>query len=87
MADYPVGKAQRMVLEALGLSAYSFNEAKKILRNRGLIVTSKRQGRQSVPSIKLMDTEGGAMSSDGDGDSWDIEYKDYDKNAIAEWMS
>ena len=87
MAEYPIGKAQRMVLEALGLNADGFSEAKAMLRDRGLIVTSKRQGRKSVPSIKLMDTEGGAMTAGGDGDSWDIDYKAYDKAAIAEWMS
>ena len=87
MADYPVGKAQRMVLEALGLNADSYSEAEELFVQRGLIVKAIRQGRKSVPAITLMDTEGGAMSTGGDGDSWDIEYKDYDKNAIAEWMS
>jgi len=87
MAEYPMGKAQRMVIEALGLNADSFSEAEEMFAERGLIVASKREGRKSVPAIKLMDTEGGAMNADGEGDSWDMNFTSYDKSAIAQWMS
>ena len=87
MAEYPIGKAQRMVIEALGLNAETFAEAEEMFANRGLIVKAVRQGRRSVPSITLMDTDGGAMNSDGEGESWDIEYEDYDKEAITQWLS
>jgi len=87
IAEYPISKAQRMAIEALGLNAETFAEAEAAFAERGLIVKSQRQGRKSVPAITLMSTEGGAMNADGEGDSWDIDYKDYDKDAIAEWMS
>ena len=87
MTEYPMGKVQRMVIEALELNSDSFSEAEELFVQRGLIVKAVRQGRKSVPSITLMSTEGCSMNADGEGDSWDIDYKDYDKDAIAEWMS
>lgn len=66
MGDYPVGKAQRTVLNALGIPAYSFQQAEARFAELGIVVTSKRVGRGSVPVVKL--ARGGSFAQSEDGD-------------------
>ena len=85
MRQYPVGKAQQMILDALELTAAGATDAEKIFERLGLVVTSKRQGRKSVPSITRRETETGGMHN-GDGWSQTIEFDAVDFDAIAQWM-
>ena len=66
--DYPVGKAQQMVLDALGIKASGYSEAERIFSDLGIKVTSKRVGRSSVPVVT--DDRGGAFNADGEGETW-----------------
>lgn len=84
--DYPVGKAQKMVLDALGLSADGFTEANQLFSDHGLVVSSKREGKISVPQVHLKETNGGAFNADGEGESWTVSYKNVDLSKIAQWM-
>ena len=84
MRDYPVGKAQQMVLDALGLTADGSGDANRIFESLGLIVASKREGRKSVPSITVLDREGGAFNVDGEGETWQ-QYPDADFENIQQW--
>lgn len=84
--DYPVGKAQQMVLDALGLAADGFSEADQLFAEHGLVVSSKREGRASVPVVRLMETAGGGWNVGGDGESYSISYKNIDLSKIAQWM-
>lgn len=84
--DFPVGKAQQVVLNALGLTADGFIEANKIFADHGLIVGSRREGRASVPVVNLKETSGGGFNDDGEGEAWEIEYKPVDFSKIAQWM-
>lgn len=42
---FPVGVAQKQVLDQLGLTAGSFQEAEQIFSERGIVVTSIREGK------------------------------------------
>lgn len=85
MRDYPVGKAQQMVLDALNLTASGSSDANRIFESLGLIVASKREGRKSVPSITVLDREGGAFNIDGEGETWQ-QYPDADFTNIQQWI-
>ena len=61
-------------------------DAEKIFEQLGLVVTSKRQGRKSVPSITRRETETGGMHN-GDGWSQEIEFDAVDFSKIAQWMN
>ena len=54
----PVGKAQQIILEALGRNAESFQEAEKIFKDLRIIVTPVRQGHDSVPHVSLHHLQG-----------------------------
>ena len=82
---YPVGKAQAQVLEALGLTAADFTEANRIFEELGLVVTSKRQGRQSVPVVQVLDRTGGGFNAEGEGETWS-QYPGADFSAIEQWI-
>jgi hypothetical protein len=86
MRQHPVGKAQQVILSALSLEAESFQEADKLFAARGLSVTPMRQGRQSVPQVRCLDTAGGGFNAHGDGESYDIEYQPVDLDRIKEWL-
>ena len=86
MANYPVGKVQQMVLNALVLTASDFGEAERIFEQHGLIVTSKRQGRTSIPEIHLAARTGGAFNRDGEGETWNIDYKTVNLSTIKQWL-
>lgn len=85
--NYPVGKAQQTILDALSLEADSFHEADEVFARYGLAVTSVRQGRRSVPQVSLRDTVGGGFNIHGEGESYDIEYEPVDLSQIKEWMA
>jgi hypothetical protein len=84
--DYPVGKAQQMVLDALNIKAASFQEAEKAFNEIGITVTAVRQGRTSVPQVSRKETSGGGWNAGGDGESYEIDYKSADLNKVAQWM-
>lgn len=85
MRDYPVGKAQKMVLDALNLTASGFGDAQKKFSELGLIVTSKRQGRKSVPVIEILDREDGGFNASGEGVAWQ-QYPDVDFTNVQQWI-
>jgi len=84
--EYPVGKAQRMVLEALGISAASFGEAKAKFERLGIIVGSKRDGRDTVPVVTVKNRVSGDFGPGGDGESYQ-QYEDLDVGPIAQWIA
>ncbi|OLB44108.1 MAG: hypothetical protein AUG51_22200 [Acidobacteria bacterium 13_1_20CM_3_53_8] len=55
---YPVGKAQQIILDALGRDVESFQEAEKIFADLRIIVTPVRQGHDSVPHVSLNHLQG-----------------------------
>ena len=85
MASYPVGKAQQMVLDALGLTARDFSEANDIFKKLGIVVGSKRQGRSTVPVVTVKDRFDGGFSAAGDGFEY-RKYDDADFSAIEQWI-
>lgn len=85
MRDYPVGKAQQMVLDALNLTASGSGDANRIFESLGLVVASKRKGRTSVPSITVLDRDGGAFNAEGEGVTWQ-QYPDADFSNIQQWV-
>lgn len=68
--EYPVGKAQQIVLNALGLKASGATSANALFEELGLAVRPVRQGRASVPEITLKSRYAGGWNEGGDGDSW-----------------
>lgn len=54
MRDYPTGKVQQMVLDALNLTASGHGDANRIFDDLGLVVASKREGRRSIPRSSWM---------------------------------
>ena len=84
--DYPVGKAQKMVLDALGLTASGFSDAERIFDEIGIAVVAVRQGRTSVPQVHRKENTGGGWNAGGDGESFEISYKDADLSKISQWM-
>jgi hypothetical protein len=81
---YPVGKAQQMVLDALGKRASTFQEAEAIFESLGIVVSSRREGRSSVPVITEVGF-GGGWNPGGDGDDWRGAKKS-DLAAVRQWM-
>lgn len=71
------GKAQSIILEALGLTAWDNVDAENIFRVLGLHVIGKRVGRTSEPQVTVAPrgrTETrGAMTSEGEGDTWEAQ--------------
>lgn len=83
---FPVGAAQRMVLNALGLTADNFDHANAIFDHYGLVVSGKREGRTSVPVIRMRETVGGAFNAYGEGEAWDIPAAPIDLSAVEQWI-
>jgi hypothetical protein len=84
--DYPVGKAQQMVLDALRLTATGHGDASRKFEQMGLVVASKRQGRTSVPSITRRPATEGGMHA-GDGWSQAVDFGDVDFDKISQWLA
>jgi len=85
MKDYPVGKAQQTVLDALNITATGHSAAQEIFKSLGLVVVTKREGRRSVPSITVLDRDGGGFNASGEGETWQ-QYPDSDFSNIQEWV-
>ncbi len=81
-AGFPVGSAQKKVLEALGLKATNFADAEQIFGEHGIIVASKR----GTPEIRTAASMVGGWNVGGDGDSEVAEYKKIDLAKIAQWI-
>lgn len=79
--QYPVGKAQQMVLDALGITATDFSDAEAKFAELGIVVSSKREGRTSIPQITILPREAGGFDAEHNGDTW----KQYRKLTIAEF--
>lgn len=86
MAAYPIGSAQRQVLNALNLTAADFTAAEQVFDSIGIVVTSKRVGRSSEPVITMKQTEFGGFNSGGDGESWSKTFKQIDLTPVAQWI-
>lgn len=84
--DYPVGSAQEKVLNALGLTATGFSDAERIFNEIGIEVTSKRVGRTTEPVVTEKSTSRGGWNSGGDGESYEVTYKNADLSKIAQWI-
>lgn len=87
MRTHQVGKAQKIILDALGLEADSFQEADKIFAKHGLVVIPVRQGRKSVPSVKQLPATAGGFNIHGEGEAWTNEYEPLDLSKISEWLA
>jgi len=83
---FPVGVAQKKVLDALNLTAADFTAAKQVFESIGIDVTSKRVGRSSEPVVRMMATQYGGWSPDGDGESYERKFAKIDLTAIAQWI-
>lgn len=85
--EFPVGKAQQQVLDALNLSARSFQDAERIFAAHGLTVSTKRAGRISVPVIRQLDSEIGGWELGGySGSSERVRYQQIDLTPVAQWV-
>lgn len=86
--EYPVGKAQRVVLDALGLNARGAKSADELFESLGLIVRPVRRGRASVPAITIKSRVAGGWSPGGDGESWRAyeELTAEQMTAISPWL-
>ncbi len=86
MKDSPVGVAAEKVLIALGLTAESSREANQIFREIGIVVSAKRIGKSSEPVVRMMETTFGGWNAGGDGESYDVEYRNIDLTPIKQWI-
>lgn len=86
MANYPISKTQKMVLDALNLTANDFSDADRIFADHGIVVSSKRVGRATEPVVSRLASHGGGWNVGGDGESYKISYKGIDLTAISHWM-
>ena len=84
--SYPMSKAQSTVIAALGLDDdYNFAQAEIIFSELSIIVTSKRQGRKSIPAVAATADSAG-MTAEGD---YDVAVNEIDSEVaqlLAEWM-
>ena len=88
MKEYPVGKAQQVILDALGRKASGATSADALFEELGIIVRSTRKGRASVPEVVVKRRMTGGFTEDGDGESWRA-YDDLtaeQMQALAPWI-
>ena len=84
--QYPVGKAQQTILNALGISKCNgHSHAQQIFDALGVSVGNKRVGRKSVPVV-TKNTVGGGFNAYGEGEESFTPANDIDMSAISEWM-
>ena len=84
--QYPVGKAQQEVLNALGIrKCNGSSHAEQIFNALGITVSSRREGRKSVPAVSKI-AAGGGWNIGGDADGWDAPSAGIDLGAIEKWM-
>jgi len=81
------GKAQGIILNALGVEAESFGHAEAIFEAFGISVIAVRQGRRSVPEVRRTTVGGYGYNAYGemDGDFYNPA-DGIDLSAISEWM-
>ena len=85
MKDYPVSKTQKMVLEALNMAVpETHREATEVLKEIGLVVSSKRQGRSTVPVVRHA-YYGGGFNAYGEGEE-EFCVTNIDTTPIEKWM-
>ena len=83
--EYPVGKAQQTILDALGLTAGGFSSADIIFSNLNIVVSSKRVGRKSVPVVTVVK----ATAQQNIYGDYDIDEPKVDSDTLAKlskWM-
>ena len=77
--ELPVGVAQKKVLDLLGApdTIQTWDGAKRIFDDLGIVVGSKRVGRTSEPRVSISPNRdaGGGWNPGGDGDSWGASHK------------
>ena len=86
MANYPISKTQKMVLDALNLTANDFSDADRIFADHGIVVSSKRVGRATEPVVSRLASHGGGWNPGGDGEEYTVNYKSIDLAPISQWM-
>lgn len=86
--EYPVGKAQQIILDALGMTASGATSANELFEELGIIVRPVRKGRQSVPEVTLKNRYAGGWTPGGDGDEWRAygELTAEQMQALAPWL-
>lgn len=88
MSDYPIGKAQQMVLDALGVKRGTFAGAAAYFAEIGIVVSSKRVGRNSVPVVRIKDRYAAGVTEEGEGETWRA-YDDLtaeQRQSLAPWI-
>jgi hypothetical protein len=83
--SFPVGKAQQMVLDALGIEATDWNEAKAAFEEIGITVNSKRVGRGVEPEIIVDSGHRSGFDDNGEGWQADITF-DRDLSPVEQWI-
>ena len=81
----PVGKAQQAVLDALNLTASNFAEANQVFESIGIVVSSRREGRKSVPVVRVLSRTDGGFNAAGEGVEWK-RFEDADFSSISQWI-
>lgn len=82
---YPLSKTQATVLAALNITADNFKQAEQIFAELGLVVSSKRHGRKTIPVVTVLDRQGGAFNASGEGEIF-TKYPNIDTSAIEQWI-
>lgn len=67
---YGTGKAQDIILNALGIHATSFAHAEHIFAELGIVVKAVRVGRTSQPRVSARAADRGGWNAGGDGESY-----------------
>lgn len=85
--QYATGKAQQIVLDALGIkNCAGHSHAQRIFDAIGITVSNRRVGRKSIPVVYK--AGGGSARNDyGDYDVWQSPSENVDLSAISEWMA
>lgn len=83
--QYPVSGAQKQVLAALGITVKlnGSSHADQIFEALGIVVSSRREGRNTIPVVKAIEATGRAANADEDIAANHIIA---DLSAIAQWM-
>lgn len=86
--SFPIGVAQRKVVEALGVAdkVTTYDEAEAFFARIGISVTPVRVGRTSEPSVRFLDSYQGGFTPDGDGDVWQVHFEKTDLTPIKQWV-
>jgi hypothetical protein len=83
--EFPVGKTQKMVLDAMQVRYATFGAAEDYFKSIGIVVRSKRVGRSVQPEIVVKSRMSGGFTTDGDGETWQ-QYETVDLTPIQQWI-